>query len=114
MVNTLIAPGHIVSVMMLTVEFKMISGAPVSLHALSKHVACWLVSVRIVQQHVTHVAQNTWYCEIAMQDFTNYMNSQLELGQYRQDCSVNIDETDIFFDMKGRLTLARKGTRLCP
>jgi hypothetical protein len=39
----------------------MISGAPVSLHVLSNHVACWLVSVGIVQQHITHVAQNTWY-----------------------------------------------------
>ena len=41
-----------------------------SLHVLSKHVACWLVSVRIVQHCVTHVAQNTQHCEIAMQDNT--------------------------------------------
>jgi hypothetical protein len=47
-------------------------------------------------------------CEIAMQDFTNYMNSQLVLGLHRQDCVVNIDETNIFFDMECGLTLAEK------
>ena len=79
-----------------------------SLHILSKHVAYWLVSVGIVQHCVTHVAQNTWHCEITIQDFTNYINSQLVLGQYRQDCVVNIDETNIFFDMEGVLALAEK------
>ena len=111
MFDTLRVPGCIVSVMMLTVEFKRRTGAPVSLHILSKHVAYWLVSVGIVQHCVTHVAQNTWHCEIAMQDFTNYINSQLVLGQYRQDCVVNIDETNIFFDMEGGLTLAEKGDK---
>ena len=104
MFDTLRAPGHIVSVMMHIVELKRITGTPVSLHVLSMCVACWLISVGIVQCCVTHVAQNTWYCEIAMQDYTNYINSQLVLGQYRQDCVVNIDETNISFDMDGGLT----------
>jgi hypothetical protein len=111
MFDTLRAPGHFVSVMMLTVELKRITRAPVSLHVLSKSVACWLVSVGIIQHHVTHVSQNNWYCEIAMQDFTNYIKSQLVLGQYRQDCVVNIDKTIIFFDMEGGLTLAEKGDK---
>ena len=111
MFDTLRTPGHIVSVMMLTVELKRISGTPVSLHVLSKCVSHWLVSVGVIQHHVTHVAQNTWHCEIAMQDFTNYINSQLVLGQYRKDCVVNIDETNIFFDMEGGLTLAEKGDK---
>ena len=110
MFDTLRAPGHIVSVMILTVILKRITGAPVSLHVLNKHVACWLVSVGIVQCHVTHVAQNTQHCEIAMQDFTNDINSQFVLGQYQQDCVVNNDETDIF-DMEGGLTLAEKGDK---
>jgi DDE superfamily endonuclease len=46
-----------------------------------------------------------------MQDFTNYINSQLVLGHYRQNCVVNIDETIIFFDMEGGLTLAEKGDK---
>jgi hypothetical protein len=78
------------------------------LHLLSKHVACWLVSVGIVQRHVTHVAPNTQHCEIAMHDSAKYISSQLVLGQYRQDCVANIDETNILFDMEGELTLAEK------
>ena len=70
MFDTLRTPGHIVSVMMLTVELKRIPGAPVSLHVLSQCVTLWLVSVGIVQHCVTHVAQNTRHCETAMQDFT--------------------------------------------
>ena len=111
MFDTLRAPGHNVSVMMLTVELKRITGTPVSLHVLSQCVACWLVSVGIVQCCITHVVQNTWHCEIVMQDFTNYINNHLVLGQYRQDCVVNIDETNISFDMDGGLTLADKGDK---
>jgi hypothetical protein len=59
MFDTLRAPGHIVSVMMLTVELKRIAGTQVSLHVLSKSVSRWLVSVGIVQRRVPHVAQNT-------------------------------------------------------
>jgi hypothetical protein len=40
MFDTLRAPGHIVSVMVLTVELKRIAGTPVSLHVLSKCVSC--------------------------------------------------------------------------
>jgi hypothetical protein len=74
MFDTLRAPGHIVSVMMLTVETKRIAWAPVSLHVLSKRVACWLVSVGIVQYHITHVAHSAWDWKTAMQGLTNYLN----------------------------------------
>ena len=69
------------------------------------------VIVRIVQHHITHVAQSTWHCEIAMQDFTKYINSQLLLGQFRQDYVVTIDETNISFNMKHVLTLDEKGDK---
>jgi hypothetical protein len=41
-----------------------------------------------------------------MQDFVVYINCQLSQGQYSQQCVVNIDETNIFFDMESGLTLA--------
>ena len=100
--------------MMLAVELKRITGTPVSLHVSSKHVAHWLVGVGIVECCITHVAQNTWHCEIEMQDFTNYIYSQLVFGQYGQDCVVNIDKTNIIFDMEGGLTLAEKGGKTVP
>ena len=46
-----------------------------------------------------------------MQDFTKYINSQLLLGQFRQDYVVTIDETNISFNMKHVLTLDEKGDK---
>ena len=100
-----------VFVMMLTVKLKKISEAPVSLLVLSMHISCWLTSVHIVHWHITNIAQNTCHCEITMQDFATYINSQLSQGQYSQQCVVNIDETNINFDMESGLTLATKGER---
>jgi hypothetical protein len=98
-----------VSVMMLTVELKRISGTPVSLLVFSKHVSDWLASVHIIDHHITNIAQNTCHCELIMQDFVAYINSQLSQGQYSQQCMVNIYEVNIFFDMESGLTLANKG-----
>ena len=103
--------GRFVSVMMLTIELKRISGSLVPLHVLVQRVGRWLVSVGIVQRRITHVAQNTRYCEKVMKDFVEYINCQLRWGQYRQDCVVNIDETNIYFDMESGLTLADKGDK---
>ena len=97
--------------MMLTVELKKISETPVSLLVLSKRVSRWLASVHIVHCHITNIAQNTCHCEITMQDFVTYVNSQLSQGQYSRQCVVNIDETNIFFDMESGLTLANKGDK---
>ena len=69
MFDTLRAPEHIVSVMMLRVILKD-NMAPFSLHVLSMHVAHWLVGIGIFQCHSTHVAKTNWYCEIVMQDIT--------------------------------------------
>ena len=71
-----------------------------TLQVLSKHNACWLVSVGIAQRQITHAVQNTWNHEIAIQDFTNHGNIQVIYGQYWQDCFIIIDETNIFFDME--------------
>ena len=106
MFDTLCGAGRHVSVMMLTVELKKISETPVSLLVLSKRVSRWLASVHIVHRHITNAAQNTCHCEITMQDFVTYVNSQLSQDQYSQQCVVNIDETNIFFDMESGLTLA--------
>ena len=43
-----------------------------------------------------------------MQDFVAYINCQLSQGHYSQQFVVNIDETNIFFDMESGLTLANK------
>ena len=49
-----------------------------------------------------------------MQTFVAYINSQLFQGQYSQQCVVNIDETNIFFEMESGLTLANQGDKKVP
>ena len=109
MFDTLSNASHHVSVMMHTVELKRISGTPVSLLVLSKRVSCWLASMHIVHCYITHLAQNACHCEVTMQDFVAYINSQLFPGQYSLQCVVNIDETNTFFEMESGLNLANKG-----
>ena len=96
---------------MLAVELKRISKTPVPLHVLSKHVSCWLVNMHIVHCCITKIAQNTCHCEVKIQDFVTYINSQLSQGQYSQQSVVNIDDTHIFFDMESGLTLANMGDK---
>ena len=55
--------SHFVSVTMLSIELNQISGSLVPIHVLVQHIGCWHTSVGIVQPHITHVAQNTEYCE---------------------------------------------------
>jgi hypothetical protein len=59
---------------------------------------------------ITHVAQNTRYDATTIQEFTNYVNEQIRSGGYLADCVVNIDETNIDFDMTGNITLADAGS----
>jgi hypothetical protein len=61
---------------------KRISDSPVSLLVLSKHVSCWLARVHIIHFHITKIAQNTHHCEVTMQNFVAYINSQLFQDQY--------------------------------
>ena len=99
--------------MMLTVELKRISGTPVWLLVLCKGVSHWLARVHNIYHHITNIAQKTHHCEITMQDFVAYINSQLTQGQYSLQCVVNIDETNIFFDIESGLTLLIRVTQQC-
>ena len=96
MFDTLHSAGQHVSVIMLIVELKEISETLVSLLVLSKHVSCWLASIHIVCHFITNIARNTCHCEVIMQDFVTFINSQLSQGQYSQQCVVIIDQTNIF------------------
>ena len=102
MFDALHSPGQHVSVMMLTVELKKISEMPVLLHVLSKHVSCWLASVHFVHPNITKIAQNTCYFEIIMQDSVTSISSQLPKSHNSWQCVINIDSTNIFFDMESR------------
>lgn len=109
--DTIRSSSQCLSIMMLVVELKKITRSPVSLHELSSHVPCWLVRVRIIYHHVIHVAQNTCHCDISIPDFVNYINHQLACGLFGDDFVVNIDETNIIFEMASELNLAKKGRK---
>jgi hypothetical protein len=111
MFDNLCNADNYVSVMMLTVELKRISGTPVSLLVLSKCISCWLASVHIFHHHITNIAQNTHHCEVTMKDVMVYINSQLSQGQNSWQCLVKFDETKFLFDMESGLTLANKGDK---
>ena len=78
---------------------------------LSKRLYRWLRLERIVQRRVTHVAQNTRYEASVIDDFVVYVNEQIVSGNFGPSEIVNIDETNIEFDMIGSLTLADQGSR---
>jgi hypothetical protein len=60
---------------------------------------------------VTCVAQNTRLDQETIQDFVSYVNNQIAAFEFPAGNIVNIDETNINFDMFGSKTLATRGER---
>ena len=46
-----------------------------------------------------------------MKDFVYHVNDQIACGKYLRSNVVNIDETNIYFDLTGTMTLADHGSR---
>jgi hypothetical protein len=65
----------------------------------------------VVQHHVTHVAQNTRYKQSIIQGWVSYVNQSIKIGNYKVCGVVNIDETNVDFDLASRATLAVRGER---
>jgi len=102
---------RIVTVNMLCFEFMRLSETDAPMIVLRKRIYRWLESERIVHRRVTHVAQNTHHDEDKIEGFVQYVNGQIDCGKYLNSNVVNIDETNIYFDMVGSVTLADKGSR---
>lgn len=100
-----------VTVGMLSYELKRLMTTDVPIATLRKRIYRWLANENIVQRRVTHVAQNTRHDESKIEGFVQYVNGQILSGQYLKANVVNIDETNIYFDMTGSLTLANRGSR---
>ena len=99
------------SIMLLAAELKRLSGHVASLSVIQQRVARWCTSQNIVYRRITHKAQNTRYVLSVMQEYLQYINAQFLEGSYHRASIVNIDETNIYFDMAGGLTLADKGAK---
>jgi hypothetical protein len=97
---------------MLSVELKRQPGNEnVSLKALEKRIKRWLARKDIVIRRVTRVAQNTRLDQETIQDFVSYVNNQTAAFEFPAGNIVNIDETNINFDMFGSKNLATRGER---
>ena len=82
-----------------------------SLKALEKRIKRWLPCKDIVIRRVTRVTQNTRLDQEQIQDFVSYVNNQIAAFEFLAGNIVNIDETNINFDMSGSRTLATRGER---
>ena len=71
----------------------------------------WMKSEHIVQRQVTRVAQNTRHDQDVIDDFVSYVNEQIACLGVPGSHIVNIDKTNIDFDMVSGITLANRGSR---
>jgi phosphoserine aminotransferase len=55
------------------------------------------------------MAQNVRHYQDIVNDFVDYFNRQIVTGKYRAPCIVNIDETNLDFDVTLRKMLERIG-----
>jgi len=102
---------HVVSVNMLIIELchhnsKYMS---LSLQLLGKQIVRYLEEQCIIFCCVTCVAQNHHYNAAVITDWVGYINEQIVSGKYQASTIVNIDETNIDFDLTSATTLANKG-----
>ena len=71
----------------------------------------WAQKMGYVYRRITHVAQYNRNDPEVMAQFTQYVNESIKLGKYDSSCVVNIDETNVYFDMVGSYTLEKRGSK---
>ena len=79
--------------------------------ALRKRIARFVTWEGFVHRRATYVAQNTRYSEHITSDFVMSVNEQIKMSGYHPKSVVNIDQTNVYFDMPAAKTLAVRGSR---
>jgi hypothetical protein len=103
---------RVVTVELLCFEMERLSQSyDVPLSALRQRVHGWLHSERIRERRVTHVAQNPCKDPVVLQSFVQYVHSQISCWQFKDSDVVNMDETNLYFDMTGSVTLEPIGSK---
>lgn len=77
--------------------------------ALYHRINRWLKANRIGMRMATHVAQNTRFNQDIIDDFVLECNTTIALYHYNPDYIVNMDETNVYFEMKCTSTLSNRG-----
>jgi hypothetical protein len=65
----------------------------------------------VVQRCVIHVAQNTRFEQSIIQGWVYYVNHTIKIGNYKACDVVNIEETNVDFDVATGTTLSGHGER---
>jgi hypothetical protein len=83
-----------------------LSLAAIRNHIWGRHIWCHIKKHGVVRRHVTHVAQNTCYEQSVIQDWVSYVNHNIKICNYKACDVVNIDKTNVDFDLASGTTLA--------
>lgn len=71
----------------------------------------WCIAKGYVIRAVTHTAQNRVYGVEICNGYVNYVNNIIRMYDINEDYIVNLDETNLYFDMTSNRTLDIRGTR---
>jgi hypothetical protein len=82
-----------------------------SVRSIRRRLRRYLVKLGVVKMRVTRVAQNTRYDLTVKQYYVKYINEQINIGLYRPQDIVRIDETSFYFDQASGETLAYRGDK---
>jgi len=106
--------GNAVSPATLTVELLRLAPEllPVGFVPLCRHVLHFVKNNHFTFRVVMHKVQNHWYHMGVIDDWTWYINRQIVASQYRSDCIMNFDETNVDFDPSTQCTLCKVGEKL--
>jgi hypothetical protein len=102
-----------VTLNLLAAELKRLdSGARnVTIPALRRLINSHIIKFGVVRQLVTCVSQNTRHDMTVKAGYVAFVNEGVKAGKYRACDIVNIDETNINFDLVSGATLAGRGDR---
>jgi hypothetical protein len=104
---------RIVTLIMLAAEVhRMDSGSKdLSLSAIHCQIYRHVCRYGVIRHRVTRVAQNTRYEEGIKAGYVDFVNTGLNGGKYKASDIVNIDETNVEFELVSGSTLAGRGEK---
>jgi hypothetical protein len=102
---------RVVTLNLLAAELKRLDPGPrnVTVPALRRRINRHLIKFGVVRQRVTRVAQNTRHDMTVKAGYVAFVNEGIKAGKYRACDIVNIDKTNIDFDLVSGTTLAGRG-----
>ena len=105
--------GNIVTVVMLTIELIRLhpdlAALPFNVVKMRVHRFC--IRNKLVPRRTTHTAQNHVYNDEVIADWVTYVRREIQISRYSPAVVVNMDETNVDFDIMAKSTLDVRGRR---